>query len=396
MALTFAKPDEKPDWATDTQWSYLNAVEEHGSGAEAARVLGLSKDAVNKSIRSYLRMASLHGHAPGHFNDGVAPGFTMSKITIQRDAFGAVVQTWERQLPEDEKNQALLDGIREAAREHLPRPAPLPLPANTLGNLLNLYVFTDYHLGMRAWAEEGGADWDLAIAEKLIARAFEHMIASAPAARVGLIGQLGDFLHFDSLKPVTPTSGYVVDAAGHYKQIVKAAIRIMRRLIDFALHRHEQVVVVCCEGNHDIIGGGIWLPEAIRPYYENDPRVVFIESATPYYAYEWGANMLAFHHGHLKKLEALPLVFAEMHSEIWGRTKRRYAHAGHYHHEVDKKDVGGMRVTQHPTLSPKDSHSARGGYPSNQQTSVVTYHARFGKVGETIVTPEMLEMAVAA
>lgn len=399
MALTFTPPaaESGPIWddatllsfATERELRIIDAYREHGSHVKAAQALGYAPSNISDAIAKLKKRAAKSGYAPGHFVHGVAPGNRMGKVTIQRGPGGTIERTWERQSPEDEKAAALLDAIRESTAE-LPRLAPLPAPAGTLSHLLNLYVFTDYHLGMRAWAEEGGADWNLEIAEALIIRAFEHMVAAAPAARVGLIGQLGDFLHFDSLIPVTPTSRHVVDSAGHYKQMVKAAIRIMRRIIDFALHRHEAVVVVCCEGNHDIIGGGIWLPEAIRPYYENDPRVSFIESATPYYAYEWGATMLAFHHGHLKKLETLPLVFAERYPEIWGRTKKRYAHAGHYHHEVDKKDVGGMRVTQHPTLAPNDSHSARGGYPSNQQTAVVTYHERFGKVGETVVTPEML------
>jgi len=346
------------DFATPREIEYLDAIEKHGSQRAAAAALGVARTSLQDALKNLGARAAKNGYAPGHFDAGVAPGYRMGKVTIQRGPDG-VERVWERQHPADEKAAALLDAIRESTAE-LPRLAPLPAPAGTLSHLLNLYVFTDYHLGMRAWAEEGGADWNLEIAEALIIRAFEHMVAAAPAARVGLIGQLGDFLHFDSLIPVTPTSRHVVDSAGHYKQMVKAAIRIMRRIIDFALHRHEAVVVVCCEGNHDIVGGGIWLPEAIRPYYENDPRVSFIESATPYYAYEWGATML------------------------------------HYHHEVDKKDVGGMRVTQHPTLAPNDSHSARGGYPANQQTAVVTYHERFGKVGENVVTPEMMEDARAA
>jgi hypothetical protein len=399
MALTFtpAETADGPIWedttllsfATERELRIIEAYQEHGTQQKAARAMGCAISNISDAIGKLKKRAAKAGYAPGHFVHGVAPGNRMGKVTIQRGPGGSIERTWERQSPEDLKNQAVIEAIREAA-DDLPRLPALPLPADTLSSLLNLYVFTDYHLGMRAWAEEGGADWNLEIAEALIVRAFEHMVASAPAARVAVVGQLGDFLHTDSLINVTPTSRHVVDTAAHYKQVVRAAIRIMRRIIDFALHRHESVVVINCEGNHDIIGGGIWLPEAIRPYYENDPRVSFIESSTPYYAYEWGATMLAFHHGHMKKLESLPLVFAERYPEIWGRTKKRYAHAGHYHHEVDKKDVGGMRVTQHPTLAPNDSHSARGGYPANQQTSVITYHQRFGKVGETVVTPEML------
>jgi len=384
--------DEKlKDYATPRQSEIIDALNAAaGNESAAARALSVARQTVQSAVREVKKKAARAGYAPGHFKDGVAPGYLMGKVTVHRDAAGQVVQTWERQSPEEaDRLAAVLEAVREAA-EDLPRLAPLAAPASTLKHLLNLYVFTDYHLGMRAWAEEGGADWNLEIAERMVVEAFEHMIASAPAARVGFIGQLGDFLHFDSLLAVTPTSRHVLDASSHYKEVVRAAIRIMRRLIDFALHRHEEVVVLAAEGNHDLIGGGVWLPELVRALYENEPRVTIVDSATPYYAYEWGSTMLAFHHGHMKKLETLPLVFAERYAEMWGRTKKRYAHAGHYHHEVEKKDVGGMRVTQHPTLAPNDSHSARGGYAANQQTSVITYHERFGKVAENVVTPEML------
>lgn len=376
---------------TDAQRRALEVAIEHGSGRAAARALGVNPNTINEPILRVRKRAARMGYAPGHFEQGVAPGFVMGKVTVHRNKFGEVKQTWERQSPDAQAQlEAVLAAISDAARS-LPRLPPIAAPSFTLQRLLNLYIFTDYHLGMRAWAEEGGADWDLQIAEDLIVQCFEHMIASAPAARVGLIGQLGDFLHFDSLLPVTPTSKHVLDASAHYKAIVDAAIRIMRRMIDFALHRHDEVVVLAAEGNHDMIGGGVWLPALLAVLYENEPRVTVIRSATPYYAYEFGKTMLAFHHGHMKKKESLPELFADTFDEMWGRTKKRYAHTGHFHHEVIVTEKSGMRVIQHPTLAPNDSHSARGGYsPHGRQTSVITYHERFGKASEQTVTPEML------
>ncbi len=44
---------------------------------------------------------------------------------------------------------------------------PIALRRNALApELLNLYVLTDVHIGMKAWREETGADWDLNIAER--------------------------------------------------------------------------------------------------------------------------------------------------------------------------------------------------------------------------------------
>lgn len=422
-------------FATSRQWEYLEATVEHGGVRPAARALGINHSLILKTLRR------LNARAAQEARQGaIAPrgtdGFVVRELTTAYDGNGELTAEFVREGPEpvlgyggepegpardgyddygvkgvstyygadgsvrgqwvktkrdeEARLRALHASIDKLAYEKPVRVAPLPAPAATLRHLLNLYVFTDYHLGMRAWGEEGGADWDLAIAEDLIVRCFEHMVAIAPAARVGLIGILGDFLHFDGLLPLTPTSGHVVDAAAHYEAIIDAAIRISRRLIDFALFRHEEVVVLGAEGNHDIFGS-MWLRGSLAAIYENEPRVTVLRSRVPYYAYEFGRTMLGFHHGHLKKKESLPELFADRYDEMWGRTKKRYVHCGHWHHELAVAEKSGMRILQHPTLAPLDSHAARHGYSPNQrQTVAITYHEAFGKACEHVVTPEML------
>jgi hypothetical protein len=330
------------------------------------------------------------GYAPGHFNDGVAPGYRMGKVTVQRGP-GGVERVWERQHPDGIDLDAIREAVSNIATEGLQSLAPVPMPDLPLNeDLLNLYVFTDYHLGARAWAAEGGGDWDLKIAEEMIRRAFDYMIKSAPPAKVGFIGQLGDFKHFDGLSPVTPTSRHVLDSSGHYAQIVEVAVRVMMGMISTALKHHERVIVLAAEGNHDM-AGSIWLRTMLKVIYRDEPRVEIVDSAKPFYAYQHGLTMLAFHHGHTVKKETLPERFADLFGEMWGRTRKRYAHCGHYHHEVALVERGGMKVVQYPTLAPNDSHSARAGYSQSwRQTMVTTYSARFGKTHDMVVTPEML------
>lgn len=384
---------EFKDHLTPRQWEILEAVKAHKSHRSAAAALGVHFSAVDHGVRSVRKKLARFGHAPGHFNHGTAPGFHMGKVTVQRGPSGDVERVWERQHPEAASFEAARSAIMSLAEANLPRLAPLAAPANVIDDLLNLYIFTDYHLGARAWHKEGGADWNLEIAEKVIIDAFRHMVSSAPAAKVGFICNLGDFKHFDGLLPVTPTSRHVLDSAGHFSQIVEASIRIMMALIDMALQRHEKVVVLAAEGNHDM-AGSVWMRAFLGVLYRNEPRVEIIQSEIPFYAYEWGETMLAFHHGHVVKKETLPGRFADLFSEMWGRTKKRYAHTGHYHHEIALAEIHGMKVMQHPTLAPNDSHSARAAYSQTwRQTSVQSYSARFGKAGELIVTPEMLAAA---
>jgi hypothetical protein len=244
---------------------------------------------------------------------------------------------------------------------------------------------------MLAWHKENldrDGDWDLSIAEKTLTGCFDFMIEAAPAAKVGIVAQLGDFLHSDGMKAITPTSGHLLDQDGRFPKVVQTAIRILRRIVNSALAKHEQVIVLMAEGNHDL-ASSVWLRAMFRALYENEPRVTVIDSELPYYVYQHGQTMLAWHHGHLAKKESLPLIFAAQFPKVWGSTERRYIHIGHLHH-VDEKEHPGVHVIQHPTLAARDAYAARGGWISERQCRVITYHDALGEVARNTVRPEMV------
>lgn len=366
----------------------LAAWEAHDRNyAKAAASLGMDRMTFKNRVVKGQARARL-GHAPGHFNSGVAPGYLMGKVTVQRGADGSVERTWERQSPEaaelEERLRAFVDGLKE----EIEPVAPTPSAATFHDDLCNLYTYTDYHFGMKAEAGEGGADWDLTIAERTLRDSFALMIDRAPAARDCVINIQGDFLHTDGLKPVTPGHGHLLDAAGSYRQMIRGAARSIRGLVALALTKHERVHIVVCEGNHDESGSMI-LSEMFTLLYENEPRVTVNDSELPFYVYRHGDVMLAFHHGHKVKNEQLPLLFAAQFPRVWGETTKRYAHCGHRHH-VDEKEYNGMTVVQHPTLAARDAYAARGGWIAERAAQAITYHKRFGVVGRTVVCPEML------
>ena len=389
--MSYVYTEELAQYATtERQRQCLAAVLEHGTQRAAADALGMAQSGLHEHLKSLRAHAARKGYAPGHFTSGVPEGYLQGKVTVQRNAAGEVMQTWERMSPDQLQTIRAVTAIIEEAATEIPRAAPRPFTGDARADLLTQYTFTDYHLGMRATAAEGGADWNLAIAEELLVRVFAHQIAASPAAAVGLICQLGDFMHFDGLLPVTPTSRHVLDADAHFQDMVRAAMRCLRRLVDMALEKHEKVVVLAAEGNHDI-ASSIWMREALKIIYEREPRVEIIDSLSPYYVYQWGETMLAFHHGHMKKFQQLPAFFAAEHPKVWGNTRHRYGHSGHYHHELEKADVPGMKWLQHPTLAARDSHCVRGAYGQSREAIAITYSKRTGRVGSVNTTPEMVE-----
>jgi hypothetical protein len=377
-------------WATPKQAEKINAVNEFGSIAAASRATGVDASAISRSITSVELKAAMAGYSPQHdMTHQVPAGFKVKGVSTYYDESGKPRGQWVKSATDAEETKRLLEEAFQAMAEDLPKMAKSKPPKVTLKELCNLYVMTDCHVGMLSWHKESGADWDLKIAERVLTGCFEQMVVSSPAAGVGVVAQLGDWLHSDGILPVTPTSHNILDQDGRFSKIVQASVRILRRLVDFALQKHEKVIVLMAEGNHDM-SSSIWLRTMFNALYEKEPRVDVIDSEMPYYVYQHGETMLSFHHGHLKKLDQLPLLFAAQFPKIWGNTTKRYCHTGHRHH-VEEKEHSGMTVVQHPTLAARDAYASRGGWIAERQVSAITYHSTHGQVAKITVTPEMLD-----
>jgi len=344
---------------------------------------------------SQRKAAALHNVARSTLGDyirsaSVPHGYQVKGTSTLYNADGEVTAQWVKTTVDKEEQDRLMQTAIKALTEKIPPQKPIKSPESIIEDLCNLYTLTDAHVGMLAWHKEGGADWDLGIAEHVLMGCFEAMIDGAPKAKTGIICQLGDFLHtdFPALEPLTPVSGHSLDADGRASKIIEAAIRILRKIVDMALTKHETVHVIMAEGNHDMTSS-IWLRHMFAALYGDEPRVTIDTSALPYYAFQHGEVMLGFHHGHMKKFNGLTSLFAAQFPQMWGLTTRRYAHCGHYHHKIVKEDAG-MTVTQHRTLAAKDAYSSRGGYHAERGAMCVTYHKTHGEVATNNVTPEML------
>jgi hypothetical protein len=375
-------------YATVRQLEYLEAIEQHGSQRKAALALGVTKTAIQEAMQLLKKKAALRGHSPEHDMTRTVPDGFKVKGVSSLYVDGKLSSQWVKSSADEDRRQELIRAAYEAMAEDLPRVFPIAANEHYEQHLATLYTLTDSHVGMLAWAQEAGADWDLKIAEATLTGCFQRMVDGSPAARVGFVNQLGDFLHSDGLVPVTPTSGHVLDQDGRYTKLVETAVRILRRVIQMALEKHERVIVLMAEGNHDM-ASSVWLRVMFKALFENEPRVEVIDSPLPYYVYQHGKTMLAFHHGHLKKNDGLPILFASQFPKVWGETTKRYAHCGHRHH-VEEKEHSGITVIQHPTLAARDAYAARGGWIAERQVSAITYHAEYGQVGRVTVTPEML------
>jgi hypothetical protein len=390
MPSTITIDEELYKYCTPRQKQVLEAIERLGSARAASAELGMNIGGASETYVAVKRKAAKFGYAPEHdFTRPVPDGYIAKGVSTYYNAEGKPAGQW---VKASLSHEALVDAMREAVegfKDEIPPVVSIAAPVASEEHLCNLYTFTDYHLGMLAWHQEGGNDWNISIAERTIIAALQQMIEQSPKAHTAVINIQGDFLHTDGKTPVTPASKHVLDADSRFPKIRKSAIRVIRSLVTMSLLRHQEVHLIIAEGNHDEEASG-WLADLFSVHYEEEPRVTVNDSVLPFYVFEWGSTMLGIHHGHKVKNESLPLLFAAQFPQQWGRTSRREIHCGHRHHR-DEKEYNGVTVVQHPTLAARDAYAARGGWIADRAAWAITYHKKYGAVGRVMITTEMLE-----
>lgn len=383
MDLSYLKP-----FATEKQIRFIDAIHENGGVRPAGRALGVGKSTITNSINALKIKAAKAGVSPEHdMTHASAPGFAVSGTSTMYGADGQIKAQWVKTRQDEEKR---LEALIEALDAFEWKPAPVvQRPSVVDKDLLTLYTLTDFHLGMYAWADEAGDDWDVKIATQEMVSAVQEMADGSPNSEYGILNLQGDFLHWDGLDAVTPTSKHVLDADTRFGRLVDMALDTIVWAIDSLLAKHQKVKVIICEGNHDLVGS-LWIRKILKKLYSKNSRLEVDDTEFPYYAHLHGNIMLGFHHGHKTKNRSLPALFASepRFRKMWGDAAYCYIHTGHYHHaEQDMAEGGGAIVERHPTLSGRDAYAARGGYVSWRAAHAITYHKDSGECRRVTVTP---------
>lgn len=324
-------------------------------------------------------------------HEAAPDGHMVKGVSTLYDNEGNVKQRWIKTDTDADQQLEIFRGIIEGLFDRVPYVPTIDPPLFT-GNkdLLNLYTITDFHMGMLAWRKETGDDWDLNIAKRVLLACVEDMIRRSPHASVAVLNQLGDFVHFDGLEAVTPTSRHLLDTDSRFEKVVDVVVDVLVTVVEMLLHKYPHVHIKMAEGNHDI-ASSVWLRKLFARLFKDNPRVSVDQSPLPYYAYQHGKTLLAFHHGHLAKKDNAGSKIPAMFPKMWGETEFRYLHMGHLHSEFVKEE-NGIKTQQHPTLSARDAYAARGAWFSARGAKCITYHREFGELGHVQTSPEMLNL----
>jgi hypothetical protein len=322
--------------------------------------------------RTWVKQAPDSG---GQFN--VPEGHSIKGVSALLDEQGNVRQQWVKTKAEGEDPEALADAIRAALTGFEPVPATTP-PRHTRDELATIYPLADFHVGLLAWHRETGHDYDLNIAERVIKDAAVRLFASSPPSSQAVILGLGDLLHADNFKNVTPQSGNALDVDGRYPKSLRVATELVLHFVSQALQQHDQVLVRILPGNHDE-QSAIAVSLALAMYYANEPRVTVDDSPSRFWFWSWGDVLLGATHGDKAKMADLPLIMASRNSEAWGRSRYRHIYTGHIHTQTGI-EKSGVTVESFQTPAAADQWHHGMGYGAGRSLTAITHHQKLGEV----------------
>lgn len=357
------------------------------SGHAIAKKYGMSPGNINRRIKRLGARGLGHG---GNVSRFVPDGYKVKGTSSLVKPDGSVALQWVKTDVDAERQLKMMQEAIVALTADI---EPVELPGftrhPTAENLCNLYTVSDFHLGMLACLEESGEDWDIKIAENMFVNWFSAAVEISPWSHTAVVSLLGDLMHSDSLAPVTPASGHVLDADSRYFKMIQVTMRMVRRAIEIVALKHPQVHIVVSQGNHDETGM-LWLTSALEMMYGNDDRVTVDTSPDVFKMFRHGDTVLFFHHGHKVRFDSIESVMISRFRRDYGETSYAYAHVGHLHHQKIVES-NCMVVEQHRTLASKDAYAARGGWFSGRSANVITYHKQYGEVSRQSISPEMLK-----
>lgn len=333
--------------------------------------------------------------------DPETAGGRRARLSTYRGSGGEIIGQWDIKVF-DRDTEAHTDFLDALLQKVEPDPPVGKLPhLHRVEDLALNVVLSDTHIGSLSWEPETGGDWDLKIAEDTLVRTFQVMLDNSPPASHLVLSVLGDWLHYDLPDPMTTLSGNILSSDGRQEKMIDVAIRVLKRIIAYALQFFDKITLLIAEGNHDLVSS-IWMRRVFDAVYADEPRITVVDSPFPFYALLVGDVFLGYHHGHMKGLggkpnprkafksaEELVAIFADEFAPLWGMATKRYIHTGHYHTKIETEPRG-AQVIQHPTIQSRDDYAARHGWASLRNALGICYHSAFGETARNTISPEMI------
>jgi hypothetical protein len=250
----------------------------------------------------------------------------------------------------------------------------------------------DLHIGKMAWYAESGEDYDTKIAIERYTAAIDELINHIELIK-DEVGEIllpigNDLFNVDNFRNET-THGTRQDVDSRWQRMFLKGKEMLIKNID-KLREIAPVKILMVSGNHDN-QTIFYLGESLRAWYRNVDDVDIDNSPAQRKYYTFGLNLIAFTHGNEEKHFDLGMIMANERPHLWGATKFRSIHLGHYHKKkqikwVDTDEFQGFKVKILPSLSGSDAWHSSKGYSSQRAAIGMLHHYNKGLLAEYTYT----------
>lgn len=363
---------------SEQEKEYFKATIDGGSMRAAATICDVSPSTIRQALDRIKLRAAKMGYAPeaDMTRPTTAPFVVKGTSTLYGEDGQPKIQWIKTALDKEAQLEIMRQAVEAICADVKPTKA-IPPPPDVNGQLLSVYPWGDPHVGMYAWAEEVGENFDLTIAEADMCNAVDYLVERSPPSKRGVLINLGDFFHYTNMSGSTEKSGHILDRDSRTAKMIDVGVRILKRCIERMREKHEVVEVINAPGNHDETFAH-FLNVMFRTLYENEPRVVIHDAPTTRHYLRHGKCLIGVVHGHQTKDRDLPGIMATERPEDWGQTKHRVFFRGHHHHD-SRVEYTGAVVEQCRTLAPGDSYSVGGGWLSGRDMKCIVMHEEYGE-----------------
>ena len=353
-------------------------------GGPSIPEIGMPPDgfAVHRNSAEYDKDGALKKQWVGTKRDAgdeytVPAGHVVKGESTLVDPDGRVLAKWIK--TREGAGEGLIEGLREAFAEYESAAPVIPSPATCSTDFMTVYPLPDLHIGMRAWGRETGENYDVKIAVAQMTASISALVQQSQPTQKAVIIVLGDYLHSNDAKSVTPGSGHKLDVDGRWPEVFKAAAKLAVSIINMVALKHAEVEVVVLPGNHDP-DASVCLSVALSMFFDANERITIAQTPAIAWYCRFGAVLMGATHGHTMPFDRMAAMLSVDRAKDWGQTQHRVMFTGHIHQDK-VREVSTVRVESFASPAAKDAWTAAAGYRSNRALNAITFHKEHGEVG---------------
>lgn len=363
---------------TQIDKDFYHQVMKYRNYRDASEALGVSHDSVKHRMADIKR----RGYVPeAHWNH-LQPQ-PVRGVSTAYDADGNIIMQWVKTEAQKKVERDVVQELRETLSDIKPvKPVKRKIKAAGHDDVLAVFPMGDPHIGMYAWAEECGEDFNSDIARRDLHQATMHLVECAPLSKKALIVNLGDFFHADNFNNMTARSGNVLDVDTRWSRVLRTGFLAMVDCINAALKKFQEVEVINNAGNHDDHSSRA-LTVALQAMFHKEPRVKIQDPYGWFNYYHFGKVLIGTTHGDKVKMADLAEIMATDQPKLWGETEHRYWLTGHVHHK-QLLELRGCIVESFRTLAAKDAWHHSYGYRAGRDMTSIIYHKNHGEISRNV------------